>query len=318
MRLICLNSKLVKHEPYRESDWTAQYLAEELQHRLGKQYKLIQNNIVANAETQLGFLNMLSTAYSRHEKIEIAPYDIWFLVLSEIASIIKTNEEICRPLFTKFGDKVNLYIPVSNVTSIDIAATIEQLQNVIPIDTKIFIPKLSCTTEDAQIAMYAALCDGVSGYYNYMTFCCGIPEIRLIGTEEDWATLFRSSQTIGALFGSINLSKAQEYMSGVATILADICQTFRIDNRSFWQNIFTQKNIGSGGELGITGWITKLYYDPPKLPKLENFLTKNTIVPYTNVETGRKFKGVYGAFEVARTNDDFLTSRYSSVIFEEK
>ncbi len=39
----------------------------------------------------------------------------------------------------------------------------------------------SCTTEEAYLAQQAAFCDAMSAYYAYMSTCCGIPRIKLLG-----------------------------------------------------------------------------------------------------------------------------------------
>lgn len=265
---------------------------------------------------QLGYLGMLSQSYSNHEKIEIAPHDIWYLILSEIAIIIKANTEACRPLFTSSQEKIDISVPVDDVTKIDLALVVTELRKLIPVDVDIFVPKLSTSTPDAQIAMYAALCDGVSAYYSYSTFMCGIPEIRLTGTRQDWLSLLQRAGIIAAMFGTVGLFPAVEYMIRVGDILDKIQCSFDIVDAEFWKDIFRSKNVGSGGELTINGWITDLYYEKRDMKKLENFMTAVTIVPYKNLGTGREFKGIYGAFECVRTDDDFLRAGYSNLIFE--
>jgi hypothetical protein len=330
---IVLNPNLVKVSP---TDYQLQYaaqhknemvtnLAKRLGNKLdkidGKVFGFIGSNInPADVETlQEGFVGLLSHAYSKHEKIEIAPHDIWYLVLSEIAIIIKGNVEACRPLFTKSQDVQNIKVQVADVTQIDLAAVVSQLRELIPVDVDVFVPmNLSTLTPESTIAMYAALCDGVSAYYSYSTFMCGIPEIRFTGTQQDWQSLLYRCGMIAAMFGTVNLPKAVEYMIGVGDIINEIQESFTAEtpNLDFFKGIFTSKNVGSGGELDINGWITKLYYEKRKSNKLENFMNSVTVVSYNNLETGREFKGVYGAFERLRTDDDFVKAGYANLIFE--
>jgi hypothetical protein len=314
---IVLNSKLEKIEGLPKNN-SIKYLVGQIQRRLGENYKPVGSYLSAETVKQLGFVGVLSRAYSLHEKLEIAPHDIWYLILSEIALIIKGNEQVCRPLFTRDPEnKIDISVPVDDVTQINLRAIIAHLRVLVPVDIDIFIPKLSNITPEAQTSLYAALADGVSGYYSYSTFCCGLPEIRLTGTQEDWITLYNSARSINGLFTSVNFREAAEYMDKVSQTLHSIVASFDKQDLDFWKNIFTQENIGSGGELEINGWITSLYWDLTSPRKLENFMVNNTVVPYKNLETGRKFKGVFGAFETFRTEDDFLRTGYSQIVFEE-
>src|SRR5579859_91904 len=313
---IILDPTLKKIEPPRRTT-DREALAKVIHRRLGENHKFIGSYLRVDTDKQLGFVGMLSSAYSLHEKVEIAPHDIWYLVLSEIATIIKSQEQACRPLFTRAETgKIDIKIPVSDITEINLHAVVVALKELVPVDVNVFVPRLSNITPEAQVALYAALADGVQGYYSYSTFMCGIPEIRLTGTPEDWNTLYESARQISSMFASVNFKSAVSYMDEVSKIIESITETIAIDNRDFWKDIFHQKNIGSGGELEINGWITKLYYKVKQPRKLENFTVNNTIVPYKNLSTGRNFKGVYGAFERIRTEDDFLRTIYSHFIFE--
>lgn len=271
----------------------------------------------------LGFIEMLSKAYSSHRAVVINPQDIWFIVLCEVAKIIKKYPGECRSLFTKSDDVVTIKVPTSDPTQIDLEAVVKQLESLMPVGTSAFLPELSTMVPAAKIALNAALCDGVQVYYNYMTYCCGIPEIKVNGTVTDWASLTDAADSIACMFLSVELKAGATYMNAVWKILHDISDSVangaiynsRQTAQEFWKNIFTQENIGSGGELKIDGWITDLFFDPPKLKKIENYTTSVAVVPYENAETGRKFKGAYGAFQF-RDVDGFLESEFTSFIFE--
>ena len=270
---------------------------------------------------QYGYLGMLSYAYSHHEKIAFGPHDLWYIVLTELATVIKNNETVCRQLFTRSETKVNIVVPTDDIASIDISKIVDQLRDLIPIDLNAFIPTLSTYTTNIELAMCAAICDGVQKYYSYMTFMCGIPEIKLTGTETDWLKLERCASDIADLFEFVGLEDVVTYINGVRQIIESIMLTYNdptsSSNVEFWKSIFTSKNIGSGGELSISGWITKLFYKKHPTNKLEHFTTNLAIVPFKNAETGREFLSVHGCFEQRRTDDGFLHSGYGSVVFEE-
>lgn len=326
--IIELDSRLKKIEPrpeYREQaeKWTRERRADtrkhfpaKIQRKLGDGHSFLHSSIGEPEDLQLGFLQTLSEAYSHHEKVEIAPHDVWFMVLNELGQLIKANVEGCRPIFTNSSDSVSISVPVSDPTHLDVPAVIRELNRLMPMPVDTFVPSFSSTPADAQLAMYAALCDGVSPYYDYSTYCCGIPAIRLMGSESEWGELVNRVDTVRSLFDSVGYKKATTYLTKVSKVIWNISRTFDRVDVDFWKNIFTSQNMGSGGEVRITGWITDLFATQPEDRKLDNYLTTLAIIPYTNLTTNQDFKGVYGAFERQRTQDDFLRTGYASLVYE--
>lgn len=263
-----------------------------------------------------GFLGFISKAYSNHKKIEIAPHDIWYLVMTEVAQFIKKNTEACRPLFTKEESSVTIFVPTDNPEEINLSLVIEELRSKVPVNVDLFVPQFSTLNKSSQLACYAAFCDGLQVYYNYMTFCCGIPEIRVTGTQADWQMMVDNFGKISQLFQQIN-SEFAHYLQQVQSRVAGMIENSFINaNPEFWLDIYSKKNIGSGGEFVISGWITEFYFEKCELPKLENFASTISVVPYKNVETGRSFVGVNGAFKTLRTDDGFIKCGYEQFIFE--
>lgn len=264
-----------------------------------------------------GFLGLVSDCYSNHRKLEIAPHDIWYLVMTQIAAAIKKNVEACRPLFTKEADSVTITVVTDDVTTISLESVIEQLKNLVPVDINLFVPEFSTLTQSSRMACYAAICDGLQVYYNYMTMMCGIPEIRLTGTLEDWQLMQTNFGKISKLFNSVNLVDFSQYLSRVEVLVGNMIQSsFIKPDVDFWYNIFSRKNVGSGAEFVISGWITEFFFEKCKVAKLENFASTISIVPYTNAETKRRFLGVNGAIMQKRTEDGFVHCDYGQLIFE--
>lgn len=283
---------------------------------LGDSHTLVKNNVNPDGPTQLGFVGFLSRAYSRHESIEIYPHDLWYIVLAEVAKAIKEREGICRPLFTRSENKVDIFVPVEDPTTIDLDAVVFHLRNLVPVDVGLFLPSLPSAPTTANLAMSAAFCDALSVYYNYMTYCCGIPQIRVMGTQDEWNTLALCSKNIRSLFSSIGYKTVTIMLDKVTGIFQRVTASFDTPDPFFWMDIFTQKNIGSGRELAINGWVTDLFLNPSRGEKLENLTLNYSVVPYLNVNTSRRFKGIYGCFEGIRVDNGFMKTGYSSLVFE--
>jgi len=275
--------------------------------------QLINSDIVIDAKgLKLGFMGLLADCYSRHEKLTIQPHDLWFIVLSEVAKEVNKNSEKYRSIFTKSAGKVDIMVP--GCEELDIEAVISHLRVLVPSNLDTFLPRLSTAFAAEDIAMAATFCDMVQSYYNYMTFCCGLPEIEVTGTAEDWQALSDCSRALMATF--IDAGGPIIYFAKLFKLFENIADQVRRNepNVDFWRDIFRTKNIGSGGELAVNGWIRDLYLEQ-RGDKLENFLVSVGSVPYTNVDTGRKFTAVYGAFGVVEI-DGFLRSTYDHFTFE--
>jgi hypothetical protein len=323
MTIIALNSSLVERQLKIHSTELTSFHSRVLRARRidtrANDYRLLYDlglslDVVG---INIGFLGFMSSAYSNHLKIAISPHDLWYVVLTELGAIIAENVEACRPLFTRSESKVEILVPTGDVTDLPLEAVIEQLTNLIPVDIKKFIPELSTLESHSRLALYAALCDGVSPYYSYSTFCCGLPEIKVEGTPDDWDKICSCAVSLMSLFDSVKVKQASDYLFEALGVLVTFFEASKGNvNLDSWLDIFTQKNVGSGGELMINGWITKLFAYKCDMPKLENFSANIAKVDYKNVETGREFISLHGGFESTRDCLGFHRIKYSHLVFE--
>lgn len=264
-----------------------------------------------------GFLGLLAHAYSNHEKIQIAPHDIWFIFTSELSRIVNNHPEEFRHIFTNSQKKVGIQIPTDDIRKINPLDLVATLKTLIPTNVEVFFPHISTATPDVELALSANFCDMVQQYYSYSTFLCGIPEIEVTGTVEDWFNLLDSTYAIEKLFGDI-LPDTIPYLKRFGQIINFILvdKKFNEPTVEFWQDIFTSKNVGSGGQLAISGWITDLFYEKREVKKLENYDSSWGVIPYKNLDSGRSFKAVHGAFSQLRNDEGFIYSGYGQLIFE--
>lgn len=267
----------------------------------------------------LGYVGLLSFAYSRHEKVRVSPHDLWYIVLTEIAKIVNDHSDKFRSLFTRSAEKVGIVVETDDVTKIDPLKIIEKLNTLSPTDPEIFMPSFSTATPEYNIAAAAAFADMVQSYYSYMTMMCGIPEIEVTGTVEDWTNSTRHVLAIRKQFASIDLPGLSDYLNRVGGIFGKIMiqvQDPEHPDLDFWKGIYTHKNVGSGGDLDVDGWIVDLFFNH-KSRRLESFMSTYGSFPYKNLETGREFKAYYGAFAQQRSPEGFVYSGYGSFVIEQ-
>lgn len=325
--IIELNSELTVKSPY---EYSAQQMEEwrvRAHRELGYKIKGMSSTppeLVRplNGEDdvyQRGLMDIASRAYSRHYGLEIGPHNIWYVVLTQLAEQINANAEACRHLFTASAEKQTILVEQDHPTDINVLALIEKVKASVPMDTTLLLPELSTHTVESQIACAAALADALRQYYDYGMFCCGIPRIRLTGTAEDWQLLHTNVSVLNSTFGAIpRMRKTATYLERVNEVLANIISSFYTNDQNveFWTNIFTQKNVGSGGDLLVNGWLTDLYVNGKPGDMIKVFHDTISILPYTNVSTKESFVMMHGAFRVNATEGEILQAQYDHATFK--
>jgi hypothetical protein len=264
----------------------------------------------------LGFVGLLSEAYSAHLPVVVAPHDFWFIANTELAAIVAKNPEQFRHVFTASeSGKETLMIPTGDVTRIDYMLLADMLEKKIPNReiSELLIPGL--TTIDASVfhALCATLADTCQHYYNYMTFCCGIPKIKVRGEESDYRLLAAASRRLAEIFEFSE--DAVIYYDRIAGLFDRMADSFTSDDpATFWRDIFSQRNVGSGGEKEIDGWISDFFTDRPS--KLESYETSIAAVPYQNLETQNEYLSLVGAFTAFQDSEGFWRVNFQEAVFQ--
>lgn len=274
----------------------------------------------------LGYLGTISKAYSFHFGLEFSPDVVWHTILCELSNLVRLAPEVCKPLFVKDPNqdkKEQIVVLTGSSEDINLFALVEKLKERIQIDSSLFLPDFSTSTQDSKLAHAAALCDAASHYYEYATMLCGIRYIELTGTKADWELACSTLISLAQQFKRINYPEATEYLIKVIDVLVLVADSFNDErlayNKDFWQDIYTQKNVGSGGDLDISGWIKDLFFTGSgknnRGNRLESFMTSISLVPYKNLDTGREFKSAHGCF-TSVLDDGTLIPRLDYVVFE--
>lgn len=264
---------------------------------------------------ELGLVGMLSDAYSQHRPVALAPHDFWFVANCELAALIAQNPDQFRGVFTSSDEKQTVMVPTTDPTQIDYVALAALLDERFPNKeiSGLFTPDLSTMNWKVFNALCATMADAVQHYYSYMTYCCGIPKIKVLGTEEDYRKLAAASRRLAEIleFNSATLA----YYDRIAGLFDRMADSFTSDDPSvFWKSIYTQKNVGSGRQLDIDGWIRDFFTKRPA--RLESYHTSIAAVPYKNLETGKEYLGFAGAFGVVQDADGFWQSDFREAIFQ--
>lgn len=207
------------------------------------------------------FLKALQLAFSNHKGIIIHPDHWWLLIVQGFSQHLKCHSDTYQTqLFGKEFQRTN--ISIRNDTFIkggrnDWESVLPEYRKKIqtflgPVFHKAVSPTFSSSGLKEKTAFEIAFMDTFSSYFRYeFVTLCGIPEIQLTGTKEDYIKLLESVK-------ALSIFDLEWWVNQLVPIIQEFINAFDGQlNSPFWQSIFKQNNE-SGGPY-ITGWISAFF-----------------------------------------------------------
>jgi hypothetical protein len=198
-------------------------------------------------------------AFYKHHPLVIRPDDVWFCIAQGFAAHVNANAETLRDRFVTHAGKAHLLVQRKDFLlgqpnpwpeafaafSDQIAAHVGKLRELV-------CARFSTSTPVEIAAFDVVLMDGFQGYFEYeMLIGCGIPQITLRGTPEDWAAMIpRVAHLSEYGLGHWTRELLPVLDQLVATAAGDI-------NAEFWRSFFRYQS--GSGPAELTGWISTLY-----------------------------------------------------------
>ncbi len=264
-------NKKIKDKKNREAAIVV--LQEQLQHNLG----MLDSNIVVPsleaysrnrrplvATYPNAFYGAIEKAYATHRTLILSPDDVWMTICQGFSNHITLNAEKMRPYFVGFDGKKTLNVNLERWPQPDSGEwdyLLDELNNQIarytgPDITETINANFSTTTADAKVAYSISMMSAMQEYFDFWgTVMCGIPEITLEGTPEDWADLERRA----ALLAKYDL---QWWTDDLKPILSEFTAASRGQvNIDFWKNIVKEekKDLVCASAPVLTGWVSKFF-----------------------------------------------------------
>lgn len=209
-----------------------------------------------------GFISALDYAYANHYPLTISPDDIWLTLAQSVAQHIDIHAETLRHHFVQHEGKVKIIwrndslrmgSPDNNwMDGFDYFS--KEIQSYIGKKHDLLVSSFSTTAAIEKAASEVVLMDAMKNYFSYgvMTMC-GIPEVNLLGTTEDWTSIRTRVQALGELEGLGDCVKTLD------PILSEFVNASKGKvNTTFWGNIYKEKSHGSGNPH-ISGWANALF-----------------------------------------------------------
>jgi len=248
-------------------------------------------------------------AYSDHRPLTISPDMVWLVIVQGFAMHVNENSEALRKQFVDFEGKTNIDVQRNDFVKGD---PDNDWESVFPeFSYKIgeytgqtlkdlVVANFSTSGNVEKAAFEVSLMDAMDHYFSYsFSILCGIPEIKLEGTPEDWALIEQKAQQL-----------AQYDLDWWIKDLAPVLKEFTAAangkvNRKFWEDIFKIDYIDviCGEEPSMTGWIVKLFpYLPGHKAEEDEIAGRNPLVG-VDIETffqkGRRGTKVYNGPKIA-------------------
>ncbi len=238
------------------------------QEKIDFPYGLIAHSQLPDSMVNLGthsFFGSMFFAYAQHYPYVISPDMIWLLISQGFARHVAANPEGLRKKIVNFEGKMGLVVDAKQVRLDSPAGEWEKLfpafEDQIAQNTKnniveLLTPTFSTTTPAQRIASTVTLMEAVEPYFDYVTtrIICGIPEITLLGTPDDWQQILDKTKQLDA-YG------LRWWTKELKPLLKEILRSSQGDvDKTFWCNMYKQhspEQYGSG--LVIDGWIVAFF-----------------------------------------------------------
>lgn len=289
IKIVCDDVKLAT-KPLKEVSYV-----KAIESRIGGKFEACEfqfrNNLLVETELH-PFIDCLYIAYSDHRRITISPDMVWLLICQGFSIHVNNNVEKLRNKFVTFNDKKKLKVQTQDISNKFIKGSIsspwslafppmsDSISKYVKSDIRnLYVQSFSTTTIAEKAAYEIALLDVMSGYFEYeYASACGIPEINIEGTKEDWLKIRNNIKKFKGY-------EIDNWINSLEPIIQQFVNTSnnKID-QPFWSNIFKRKDE-SGGPY-ITGWIIKFF---PYISEGNNKMVKN---PYIEREPKEFMEGL--------------------------
>ena len=235
------------------------------------------------------FIDLVALAYARHYAMEISPDDIWLLILDGFRLHVKSNSDSLKNRFVGPDVDTDIKVFANHLTMEStheewfgvIADFFDNLQEKLPPETGAPLRTKFSTTSPVDYNISRSMVMAIaSEYYTYFTYTlCGIPQIRINGTKEDWSLLKDS-------FNKLATRLDMEWWSQqLNPILDEFVKAFDGNSSiAFWKNIYKLYEPKGCGNPKFNGWFSKFY------PYLMGYSDKMEFVKRTDWEQDVDFE----------------------------
>lgn len=248
-------------------------------------------------------------AYAEHRPLVLSPDMIWLNICQVFSHYVNEHADSLRSRFVAHDGKMSLVVQTKKdllAEEADWAAVMDNFIKQIGENTKgniaeTFISDFSTTGQAERIASGITLMDVTKSYFDYVVIyiACGIPEITLTGTPDDWRRVLEKACELQK-YGM------EKWIERVKPVLGEFVKASEgRPLRRFWKDMVTLYHPDKlrGGACStekptkLDGWFLRLFpynKDGKRVREVNNLtkmLPEMVKVPFRYISTdGRKTK----------------------------
>ncbi|MBO7615605.1 MAG: DUF4419 domain-containing protein [Bacteroidales bacterium] len=257
-------------------------------------------NVDADSLVLIGahpFFYGMYEAYASHRPFVLSPDMVWMLISQGFSHHINADPEKYRDRIVDFQGKMSLVVESDKpLNEAEWERLIPELAEEIKKNTQgtiaeTIIADFSTTTSYEQIASEITLMETTKAYFEYVFvyIACGIPEVTLLGTTEDWQKVYDKTMQLRSF-------DLDWWIDELAPILKQFIKASEGNaDTKFWRNMFkwhTQKEYGAPNI--IDGWIVKFFpYDKYGKRFDLKMLTRDSSLPDEMAEADVRFVEIF-------------------------
>jgi len=275
-----INSQLISSSQIIKKIFPKIMTVEQFSHKNDTQDTYYRNNASTSS-----FFEAIFLSYSNHYNLKLSVSHFLIAIGQALSLHINQNSEKLRKEFVSFEGKTEIKIRRDNFVmgkENDWTSTFPEFCGIIKNLTNsdinnIIIDDTSVATPNSQIVSQICLMESMKAYFKYTVVTrCGIPNIILLGSVEDWQKLKDKVDALCKLNENdrLNLDFWLKYLVPVINNIVDTGINRKPD-LSFWKN-FAKIDDESGGPF-CSGWINTFY---PYLVDGDKYI-KNKFMDYT-------------------------------------
>ena len=219
------------------------------------------------------FISAVHTAFANHYPLVLSPDAIWLVISQGFANHVNANAESLRKSFVDHEGKKTIEIILDRDDFVkgspknpwgDVLDLFSEgiRHNVGDKTHDLLTPTFSTTGPVERAASQIVLMNCFKEYFLYQMVCiCGIPEVTLEGTPEDWSLLRDKALSLSQFdleWWTVELKPILDQFVDAASGRVDV---------EFWRRIYKLKE--AYGTHSVNGWILDLF------PYIRDGRTKN-------------------------------------------
>lgn len=207
-----------------------------------------------------GLVAAVHLAYDQHYPLTLSPDDVWLTIAQGFAIHVNENAEALRQQFVAHEGKKYIEVVrnsfVKGSPDNDWMGTFsefsDKLAEHIGKKRDLLVSNFSTTGVVERAASEIVLMDAMQSYFSYgMRTACGIPEVTLLGTVEDWKQIRDRARALSEF-------QCEAWINALVPVLDEFVKASEGQaDPAFWQE-FYKLGGGSGGPF-VSGWINTLF-----------------------------------------------------------